>query len=235
MLGEANVALIGDSHVRPMAIFPPSVLKVLSVSGGTMSGVNNPVSKSNSYNEISRFLEGSEFKSIVLALGEVDVGFLCLVKGGVSTVEEAKKNVDDAIWAYHRFYKKVSESHPDSRVYVSTVCPPILSDYWIRKSKIRLRRNIAFTFEQRVEISKYCNDKIMEVFPHVIDVAGRLCLEKNSARFSHVNPIDHHYDSVFYVRAVARVLAESGIIPPLELGFLRRLKLFLYDLKSFFQ
>lgn len=233
MLGEANVALIGDSHVRPMSIFPPSVLKVLSVSGGTMSGVNNPVSKSNSYNEISRFLEGGEFKSIVLALGEVDVGFLCLVKGGVSTVGEAKKNVDAAIRAYHSFYKKVSELHPGSRVYVSTVCPPILNDYWIKKSKITLRRNVIFTFEQRVEISKYCNDRIVEIFPHVVDVASRLTLEKNRARFSHVNPVDHHYDSAFYVGAVVGVLAENGIIPPLEVGFFRRLRLFFYDLKSF--
>lgn len=231
MQSEGSV-IIGDSHVAPIGLIRKVGVDVVSISGGTMSGIKNPVSKTNSFNIINASLERKKYRNIVLCLGEVDVGFLCMVKNGASTPNQVKENIQVAVDTYREFVDSIESRYSEANVYVTTVCPPVMSDYWLRVSKIKARRELRFSFDDRSAFADFANQLISSKFAKVIDLAAEIKGKRTGAS-SHINPRDHHYSSIFFCQSMRNVLVGAGVVSWRKIGLYDRVRLAIYDLLSF--
>lgn len=85
-MNKKKLLVLGDSHTLvfksgqfPMN-FPYYDWDVLSVIGATISGIENPNSKTNAMNIFFDRLAKRDFDKIIIQLGEVDIGFVMWFK-----------------------------------------------------------------------------------------------------------------------------------------------------------
>ena len=77
-----EVLILGDSHAKvfryPMLRFRlwQKYLNVVSVGAATASGLENPNSKTQAFQQFDRALGTTRAKKVVVMLGEVDTGFV---------------------------------------------------------------------------------------------------------------------------------------------------------------
>ncbi|MGH9623736.1 MAG: hypothetical protein ACRD4G_05285 [Bryobacteraceae bacterium] len=77
-----EVLVLGDSHaaifqtLRMRATFPTRFFNVVAVGGATMSGLENPNSKTHALTIFKRNIRRSKARTVITLLGEVDVGFV---------------------------------------------------------------------------------------------------------------------------------------------------------------
>lgn len=218
--------IIGDSHIRPLLVLTKFQGK--AISGATMSGVMNPNSKTNSHRLIKEYiLNVSTGDSVLLCLGEVDVGYLTIVKGK-NEVGLAEKYIRNAIKKYGIFYRELKELRPDVEFYISNVPPIITDDSKIKKLKIKDRRNIRMTYKDRCHLLNFANQCLSDEFTNLIDIHAEFSSHIGIFRSSHINKADHHYDSYFFISAFYDAL---GI--KLTNRVCLKIICFVYDLRSF--
>jgi len=159
--------LIGDSHVRPLTYIRIDGINVVSVSGATMSGVVNPNSKTNARAIFLKSIQSERPNIVVSSLGEVDVGFLCLINS--KNEEEAKHSIVKSMKRYLEFLQELTEL--GIKVYCCTIPLPYMKDEELRKAKIKMRRRIDFDLSARIKLTEYFNDQLLNNWTNVLDLA----------------------------------------------------------------
>lgn len=222
--------IIGDSHVRPLTIVKKDLGEVVSISGATMSGSLNPASKTMARAKIFEALKQYPEKVVVFALGEVDVGFLCLQEKTVSLVEA---KIADAIDKYFQLIDEVTKLYPDRIFMVANICPVIMSDFFLRYAKIRLRRKCNYDFAQRNGFVLYANDMIQMLCEKrgikILDFYSALGCDCVGRK--HINPFDHHFSSGYYIKSVLPFVDLEGRFKKIPAKVF--LKAFFMDVRSF--
>src|SRR4051794_28247820 len=83
MFNKRNILVLGDSHAVVFrskyikAFLPSYKFHVYSVPGATVSGLDNPNSKTNASNIFNEAIQNnSQINNVIFLLGEVDTGFV---------------------------------------------------------------------------------------------------------------------------------------------------------------
>ncbi|MDO6815020.1 hypothetical protein [Cobetia amphilecti] len=204
---KKNVLVLGDSHAR---IFNSKFIKnrtrkinwnVCSVSGATLSGLNNPNSVTKALdkfkNTIARNLHSD---ALVFLLGEVDVGFVIWYRAQYNNI-----NIQDALKKAVSNYKALLLSSIETApVFVISTPLPTIFDYEIASDVAKERSKVTSSYNDRINLTLKFN-KIIKGFcaEHgicYIDLDRCSLGDNNQIKASLLNPnkLDHHYNEEAY-------------------------------------
>ncbi len=195
--------VLGDSHAivfdSPLfyLFFPLVYFDVVSVQGATISGIENPNSKTDAYNTFQlELIKRKNIRKIILLLGEVDVGFLVWYKA-----EKKKLNVleilNDTIDKYIRFIQECKYYAP---VIVISAPLPTINDNDSNWGEVaNMRKEVKATKKQRTLLTlefnnlvkKYCKQVGIEYLD--LDKASLGEDGYVSKYLLNANKNDHHY------------------------------------------
>lgn len=205
-----NVTLIfGDSHIRPVKRVVGEDATVWPISGATMSGARNPNSQTQSHKIVMRALDAQPTSKLVFCFGEVDVGFLIPVKSE-SLKQPPESLIGEAVERYGLFLNQLRQER-DCEIYIGNILPPIQKDFWLKRSRIRLRQQVLITLEQRAALVDQANSLLERLGFPIINIHNSfssLSLQYNPYP---IDPRDHHYRHSFAVRAYSKAFSECGI------------------------
>lgn len=222
--------IIGDSHVRPLKLVKKENVKVISISGATMSGTINPASRTDTRNITVSSIEQFDPKRIIMCLGEVDVGFLCLVKNESEGFEGVYRAIEEAVTRYKSFVEFLIDKY-GVEILVCNIFPTIMTDESLKKSKIELRQGIEYSMNERNNFISFANELINQKFNSIIDLNSIFKKNMDRRKFRHINPRDHHFDSYFFVSSFFEALSKEGVLKDHRLR--NRYLYLINDLKSF--
>lgn len=194
-----EILVLGDSHALVFCnkkfetIFPDYFFNIVVVGGATVSGLENPNSKTQALPIFMANLERSEAKTVIVLLGEVDVGFvICYRAQKYNTSVEAM--LDKAVRNYQRLLSKIAErSHV---ICISTPLPTIKDG-----NVANARRDVKTTQLQRTKLTLEFN-KRMKYFCEMSGISY-LSLDQESlgedglvkCDLATSDPKDVHYDN----------------------------------------
>lgn len=204
--------VLGDSHTtvfnNPLfkIHFPLSSFNVCNVTGATVSGLDNPRSKTDALRIFREKIESKQKKAkkIIFLLGEVDAGFIIwyrAVKYGTSVEQMYLK----AVSSYIKFLGEVPK---DNEVLVISAPLPTIGDNDIYGDVANLRKEVKATKLERTrltidfnnEIEKYCVSAGIDYMNLDSISLGENGVVKN--KFHNKNKKNHHYDSVAYSKLI---------------------------------
>lgn len=210
-----KVTIIGDSHARIFfhdlfrIYFPLTSFDVCWVAGATVSGLDNPNSKTQAYSVFKeKVLSLKKDSLVILMLGEVDTGFViwyrCQLHGGT-----ADEMLGKAILNYRELISLVNSNC--RTMVISTPLPTISDDNdWgdvadqrktITASQFQ-RTELTLKFNQLIE--EYCVSNDITFVNLDADSLG-----ENGLVAGHLvndDPNDHHYKSGEHARLIIRNL-----------------------------
>lgn len=205
-----EILIIGDSHANVFhnkqfkSYFSTFFFDIVVVGGATVSGLNNPNSKTNSFSIFLNKLKSSKASTTIILLGEVDTGFVIWYRA-----EKHKTPLlvmlDMAIENYQNLIMEISKK---SRVIcISTPLPTIKDENnWgdianarknIKATQLD-RTNLTLLFNNRMhEFCKKCGFVYLSFDEESIGEKGivKKCLLNS-------NPNDHHYDMEKYASMI---------------------------------
>ena len=205
-----ELLVIGDSHVRILSTnrvrfaFPFYYIKRVAVGGATVSGLENPNSKTQAFDIFMKAIRESNAKKIVVILGEVDTGFVIWYRA-----EKYQTNVsfifDEAVKKYQKFLLLLSEDH--EVICVSTPLPTIIDGQeWgpvadarkeVKATQLE-RTNLTLSFNK--EMKEFCeNNKITYVDLDSQSLGDNGLVDNRLLR---KDPYDHHYDPTAYSKLI---------------------------------
>lgn len=204
---KKNVLVLGDSHAR---IFNSKFIKtktrkinwnVCSVSGATLSGLNNPNSVTKALDKFKNTIAKSlHSDALVFLLGEVDVGFVIWYRAQYNNI-----NVQDALKKAVSNYKALLLSSIETApVFVISTPLPTIFDYEIASDVAKERSKVTSSYKDRVNLTLKFN-KIIEEFCAengicYLNLDGYSLGENNQIKASLLNSdkLDHHYNEEAY-------------------------------------
>ncbi len=214
---EESALVMGDSHMEVFNslhmkyLLPKIRFDVCAVKGATASGLENPNSKTQTYQQFRTKLDHiRKNERIIINLGEVDMGFVIWYR--VQKYNE-KLNVmfDYAVKNYCKFIKEITNTSDKTPIVISVPLPTICDDSCcgevgnlrkdINASQIE-RTNITLEFNKAIK--NYC--KRLSV--HYIDL-DKDSMNQNGlvkAQLLNRDRGDHHYDAVKYSRLIHNYL-----------------------------
>lgn len=199
---KRNVLVIGDSHAK---VFEKDIIKnqtprinwnVVSVVGATLSGLDNPNSKTQALPVFEWALSASRYESIVFQLGEVDLGFVIHYRSKFNNVD-VDSAFNKALENYKNLILKAKKQAP---VLVMSTCLPTISDD-STGDVANARKEIDIGQLERTRMTLLFNEKIREwcdnngvlfinLDPFVIGGDGLI-----NKKFIKKDKADHHYNS----------------------------------------
>lgn len=216
---KEEILVLGDSHV---AVFSENVFKdtwphyffnVVSVGGGTISGLKNPNSKSQAVPIFDFFIEGSNANKCVVCLGEVDVGFLIWHK-----VQQSALDVGDllevTVKSYKHFLKKLAANF---EVYCVSAPLPTISDGEVLGEVANLRKEVRATQKERTDLTRCFNERMMseceELGVNYIMLDEVSLSESGFVKEELLNSDckDHHYDAKVYSQLLSKSLLSEEL------------------------
>lgn len=212
-LATKRILVLGDSHVdvflnRMFIIaFPGTYFDVVSVGGATVSGLENPRSKTQAFQTFDNALHEGKYDKIIVMLGEVDTGFVIWYRAKKYNVD-VMEMFDNAVNNYGNFLNKVKELA--DLIVVSTPLPTI-DDQSVGEI-VHARKEVITTQKERTEltlrfnqyIEDFCdqqNIKYLNLDEDSINEQGILKDELKNE-----DPADHHYDFNQYSKLISRKL-----------------------------
>lgn len=209
-----SILVLGDSHA---AIFEKSVwqfilkkyqIHVAWVGGATVSGLENPNSKTQAIATFSEKVRETQPDIILLQLGEVDTGFVIWFRA-----EKYRFSVEDmASQAIERYEKLITDLSQHARVIVVSAPLPTIKDNQDWGEIANLRSEISASQYERTELTLAFN-KTINQFCINCDVEyinlDRDSLGENgivSEDLMNRNAEDHHYDDKKYIALLSRDL-----------------------------
>ena len=199
VLGDSHAAIFNHPNFR--RFFPDVYFYVCSVGGATVSGLENPNSKTDSRRVFESALKVCRHrKSTIVMLGEVDTGFVIWYRAAKYN-ESVDMMLKNAVIKYERFIQDIKKYN--EVIVISTPLPTIHDG---DKGKVaNLRKEVTTTLKERTELTLKFN-ALIESF----------CLRQNVAFLSldhdslgqdglvnpellNEDPTDHHYDQLKYM------------------------------------
>ncbi|MFI3196419.1 MAG: sulfotransferase family 2 domain-containing protein [Methylococcaceae bacterium] len=213
-----NVLVLGDSHTKVFGhpewknLAPKLPIQVISVEGATLSGLENPNSKTQAGAVFQQALLQYPANIILLCLGEVDTGFVIWLRAENNeiTVKQATKR------AINNYCRLITEASKKATVVVISTPLPTLTDNDKDGVVAKARAEISATQKQRTELTCEFNLEMQQWC-----TANNICyinidpLSKGAdglvdAALLHNNPKNHHYNPNRY-----RKLLMKNVLPVL--------------------
>ncbi|MDO9106915.1 MAG: sulfotransferase family 2 domain-containing protein [Methylovulum sp.] len=213
---KKTILVLGDSHVkifkRPNWLNIGSEIKweVVSVEGATLSGLENPNSKTQAGVQFNEALSKHNADVIVLCLGEVDTGFVIWFraeKDAVQVQQAAQRAVDN-------YCRLIESARLKAEVVVVSTPLPTLPDGSTEGAIAKARAEVTATQQQRTELTCWFNAQIKNwCEAKSISYVSLDDLSKGddglvSPALRHANPRDHHYNPKQY-----RKLLKENMLP----------------------
>ena len=215
---KKNLLVLGDSHTQVFKSgrfphnFPQFNWDVLTVIGATISGIDNPNSKTNAMQIFTERLDKRDFSKVILQLGEVDIGFVMWFKAqrDATPIEE---HFNVTLSKYQEFIEKVKDYCEN--VIVLSVPLPTIRDGEIIGKVANQRSNIKATQAERTELTlrfnrylkAYCGTKgILFIDLDAISL-GEDGLVNDKLR--NKDKADHHYCKFAYSEVLVDNLSKA--------------------------
>ena len=210
-----KVLVVGDSHARVFnnpnfkIYFPLIKFDVCSIGGATISGLENPNSKTNANKKFRNKINQVKKSTIIFLLGEVDTGFVIFYRA--EKYQESIENMLEQTLLKYQELLKYSLSVGNDLILISTPLPVIADgNNWGEVAK--LRKSVKTPLKERMNLTKDFNKK-MSVFCQInsikyVDLDNSLSTENGEIKsiFLNKNILDHHYDDQEYSKLICRKL-----------------------------
>lgn len=214
-LTKEEVLVIGDSHSD---VFNCEILKkkhpkiffnVNSVHGATLSGLQNPKSKTQANNRFLKVMNDSRAKKLIINLGEVDTGFVIWFW--------AEKNRDNPevkmTQAIENYRKLIGNARKKFKVICISAPLPTLKDYSHKSGGVAdLRKSINATQEERTSLTLKFNSNLKALCDEsnatYLDLDAESLGENGLVidELIHADPNEHHYDQTNYGKLISKKL-----------------------------
>ncbi|MBO9483094.1 SGNH/GDSL hydrolase family protein [Salinisphaera sp. G21_0] len=211
-----EILVIGDSHAeifnvtKLQSCFPEYFFTVVSIGGATVSGLNNPNSKTQALPIFQRWLTSSKAVYTILLIGEVDTGFVIWYRAEKYSLP-ADKMLDKAVENYATLINKIVTR--SKLICISTPLPTIKDNQdWGEIAN--QRKSIKATQIQRTNLTLEFNKRIEELCQsqNVAFISlDKESLGKNgvvSEHLMHPDPNDHHYDKSEYTKLIVKYMKQ---------------------------
>jgi len=212
-----HIVALGDSHAQIFGhdlfkIYLPFVrFDVCSVGGATVSGLNNPNSKTATSEIFRNKLKGTPHgTSVIVMLGEVDTGFVIWYRAEKHG-EMVETMLEKAVRNYRALIEEIASNHKP--IVISTPLPTITDDNdWgevanlRREVSVSQRERTQLTLRFNAAIKAWCREKGIAYLDLDTESIGEHGLVSGS--LLHDNPRDHHYASKQYIRLMVPKLRQ---------------------------
>lgn len=212
-----EVLVLGDSHVNVFhsnhfkVEFPHLFFNIVRVGGATVSGLQNPNSKSQSLKIFQKAVKRLKGPMAITLLGEVDTGFVIWYRAQKYN-QPVSGFLQQALTNYKNLLIDISAK--SEVICVSTPLPTITDDnHW--GDVANLRQEVSASQKERTDLSikfntsmqKFCERNQISFLALDEDSIGEDGVVKESLLNS--NPINHHYDMDKYSQLIITHLKES--------------------------
>lgn len=206
VFGKKNVLIIGDSHAGVFdhegfkSRFPDYEFTVVSVGGATISGLDNPNSKTQAMPIFRKFYYNLKPDLVITQIGEVDTGFVLWYKAERSG-SPVELLLEQAMTNYEKMLKEFSV--PDQTIVVSAPLPTIKGGQALGEVA-NARKSISATQKSRINLTLDFNQKLHHLCDslgcHFVNLDKDSPNEKGNVRENllSTDPCYHHYDSGQY-------------------------------------
>jgi len=201
VLGDSHALVFNSKFVK--LLFGKGRFTVVSVNGATVSGLENPNSKTNaSQIFFNAFTANPDAQTVIFLLGEVDTGFVIWYRA-----QKYNANVDDMLEMALKNYNLLL-TNPDLKnkqvIVISSPLPTIYDDNnWGEISN--LRKEVKADLKQRTGLALKFNSrmkKIVEDNNQIFIDLDSLSLSNTGAGakkiLRNLNKSDHHYNKLIY-------------------------------------
>ncbi len=208
-----SVLVLGDSHASVFyhlsfdKAFPDYVFNVCSVGGATVSGLENPNSKTQAYARFENAIRRHPASAYITLLGEVDVGFVIWYRAQKYQVP-VEQMLEQAVQRYEKLLRELRQLGP---VIVISAPLPTIPDENPCGEVTNLRRAVKASQKERTQLTLLFNQRVRGICEqtgaYFIDLDAESLGEDGLVKKELRNrkPCDHHYDFGAY----ARVLIEK--------------------------
>lgn len=202
-----EILVIGDSHAEVFLsntfnlTFKKNIFNVISIGGATVSGLDNPNSKTQAMQIFSKYINKTKAETVIVLLGEVDTGFVIWYRA-----EKYKLQVSEMYDKALRNYKEllINIKNKNKKIICISTPIPTIMDNQEFGDVANLRKEISATQKERTEltlnfnkdIEHYCLDndiKYISLDKESLDKNG---LVKKSLLNDDYR--DHHYNRKVY-------------------------------------
>lgn len=217
-LFRREILVLGDSHSYVFnqeslqKSFPKYVFRVVAVHGATVSGLENPNSKTQALPIFINHCKKSRAQTALVLLGEVDTGFVIWYRAEKYNTS-VEQMLSKALENYQRFLKTLSERF---RVICISAPLPTIQDGQDWGEVANARKDVKATQLQRTELTIQFN-KLMQGYceAHQIPYLSldRETLGANGLvddQLLNSDVTDHHYDMSKYANLITDKL--NGLI-----------------------
>jgi len=213
---RTEILVIGDSHARVFDnakfkhAFPQYFFNVVSISGASASGLENPNSKTQTLPIIMANLSSSKANIVIALLGEVDAGFVIWYRAEKHH-SPLTTTFDKAVHNYQNLLCKIAER---SRTICISAPLPTIQDGNDWGKVANERRHVKATQLQRTELTLEFNQRI-QAFCKANAIEYIPLDQESLGKDGLINPYllnpdtnDHHYDGAKYADLIIGKLAQ---------------------------
>ena len=205
-----EVLVFGDSHVaifnnfKMRKAFPQYYFNVVSVGAATVSGLENPNSKTQALPIFKQNLKTSNANTIIVSLGEVDTGFVIWYRSEKYNTEVSEM-LDNALRNYRDFLIFLSRDH---RVICLSAPLPTIRDGQDWGDVANLRKKVKASQMDRTKLTIYFNESMegfclqnkIEYLDFDSESLGKNGLVHAGLINNNIN--DHHYATEAYIEMI---------------------------------
>lgn len=208
VLGDSHAAVFEENNFR--YAFPDIIFNVVSVGGATVSGLENPNSKTQALPIFRRAIAKSKAKIVIVLLGEVDTGFVIWYRA-----EKYNASVFNMLDNALTNYKKLLQELANERQVICLSTPlPTIKDGDTMGEVANARKEIKATQLQRTQLTLEFNDKMR----NFCESKGIIYLSYDDESINadgivaeyllNDNSADHHYNNHVYAEMIIKKLKE---------------------------
>lgn len=209
VMGDSHMEVFNSLHMK--YLMPKIRFDVCAVKGATASGLENPNSKTQAYQQFRTKLDHiRKDERIIINLGEVDVGFVIWYRVQKYN-EKLNAMFDLAVNNYCKLIKEITSISDRKPIVISVPLPTIGDDHCCGEVG-NLRRDINASQKERtnitLEFNKATKDYCKQLSVHYIDL-DKDSLDQNGlvkAQLLNKDKGDHHYDAGEYAKLIHRYL-----------------------------
>jgi hypothetical protein len=212
-----EIIVLGDSHVNVfkaktiISCFHSYFINVVCVSGATVSGLENPRSKTQALPIFMNRIKNSKAKTAIVMLGEVDTGFVIWYRADKYKTPVSEM-LEKALINYQKLLTTLSRTF--RVICISTPLPTIKDGlYWGEVANAR--KDIKATQLQRTRLTIQFNKRMQDFCKK--NGISYLSFDEESigedglvdSRLINSNSADHHYKRDVYAEMIINKLKKA--------------------------
>ncbi len=213
---KKDILVIGDSHAfvfQHSGVFKQNFTNydwdAFAVVGATISGIENPNSKTQALPKFMNKLEQGQRDIIILQLGEVDMGFVTWFRAEKygDSIEKIKEQTISKYLSFIEVVSKYSE-----RIIVLSSPLPTIPDVGAAGDVANQRSSIKASQLERTELTIAFNKKMQELSEsglfEYLNLDSQSLGENGLVDEKLINKVksDHHYDKKAYAKLLVNNL-----------------------------